>query len=76
MNYRPGVFGKTGGAIRCQPINPHTAGENRPIVCKDIVGKEVNRVSVEEASVFGSEMPPSAVYPKGRGRSFWQFLER
>jgi hypothetical protein len=57
-------FGKTGGAIRCQAVNPHTAGENRPIVCKDMVGKEVNRVSVEEVSVFGSEMLPSAVVEK------------
>jgi len=58
------LFGDTGGTIRCQAVDPHTAHEPRPIVSKDMVGIEVNRVSVEEAPVFGSETSSSAVIEK------------
>jgi hypothetical protein len=60
------VFGNASGTIRYQAVDSHTAHELRPIVSKDMVGIEVNRVSVEEAPVFGSEKLPSAVVEKNR----------
>jgi hypothetical protein len=57
-------FGNTGGTIRYQAVNPHTADEPHRIVRKDMVGIEVNWVSVEEAVLFGSEMSSSAIVEK------------
>ena len=54
-------LGDTRWAVRYQAVDPHTADEPRTIVCKDMMGIEVNRVSVEEAAVTADKLRPAAV---------------
>jgi hypothetical protein len=58
------LFGNTRETIRYQAVNPHTADEPHRIVRKDMIGIEVNWVSVEEAPLFSYEMSSSAVVEK------------
>ena len=54
-------LGDTRWAVRYQTVDPNTADEPRTIVCKDMMGIEVNRVSVDEASVTSNKLLAAAV---------------
>jgi hypothetical protein len=54
-------LGDTRWAVRYQAVDPHAADEPRTITCKDMMGIEVNRVSIEEASITGDKLRPFAV---------------
>ena len=54
-------LGDTHWAVRYQAIDPHTADKPRTIICKDMMGMEVNRISVEEAAVTADKLRPAAV---------------
>ena len=54
-------LGDTRWAVQYQAVDPHAADEPRAIVRKDMMRIEVNRVSIEEASVTGDKLRPAAV---------------